>query len=92
MKQLLRFIFIGLSAGLLGSGCQLDHHSPTVDVLGSYFPSWMVCMVIGLALTLICRQLLIGFKLDTHLRPIPVVYVCLMICCTLAVWLMFFKN
>ena len=70
----------------------MDAHSPTVDVLGSYFPAWMVCIVIGLGLTLIARQLFIGFKLDTHLRPAPLVYLSLLIFFTLAVWLMFFKN
>lgn len=74
------------------TGCEAGHHSPTLDVLGSYFPAWMICIVIGLVLTLIARQLLIGFKLDTHLKSAPVVYVCLMILFTLSVWLMFFKD
>jgi hypothetical protein len=67
-------------------------NSPTVDVLGSYFPAWMVCMVAGLALTLIARLLLIGLKLDTHVRPAPVVYPCLIAVFTLAAWLLFFQN
>jgi hypothetical protein len=84
------------SAILLGSlilaGCREDDHSPTIDVLGSYFPAWMICIVIGLALTLIARQLFIGFKLDSHLRPAPLVYLCLAIFFTLTVWLLFFQN
>ena len=31
------------------------HHSPTVDILGSYFPAWMVCILSGLALTLLAH-------------------------------------
>lgn len=84
------------SAILLGSlilaGCREDDHSPTIDVLGSYFPAWMICIVIGLALTLIARQLFIGFKLDSHLRPAPLVYLCLAIFFALTVWLLFFQN
>jgi hypothetical protein len=91
MKSL-RLSIIFLPGSLLLAGCRLDAHSPTVDVLGSYFPAWMVCIALGLALTLIARQLLIGFKIDTHLRPAPLVYLCLMIFFTLAVWLLFFKN
>ena len=74
------------------AGCQLADHAPTVDVLGSYFPSWMVCIVFGISLTLIARQLFIGFKLDTHLRPAPVLYLGLSVFFTLAVWLIFFRN
>jgi hypothetical protein len=79
-------------AGLMLAGCQADAHSPTLDVLGSYFPAWIVCMVIGLALTLITRLILIGLKMNAHLRPIVLVYLCLMIFYTLSIWLLFFQN
>jgi hypothetical protein len=91
MRPALRFSFTFLSALLL-AGCGTDTHSPTIDVLGSYFPAWMACIIIGVVLALICRQLFIGFKIDTYLRPAPLVYLCLTISFTLAVWLMFFKN
>ena len=52
----------------------------------------MACIVAGLVLALITRQFLIGFKLDSHLRPAALVYLCLTIIFTLAVWLIFFKN
>ncbi len=75
------------------SGCGGSaFHSPVVDVLGSYFPAWMVCMLIGLALTLITRLLLAALRFDTHVRPAPVVYPCLMAAFTAAVWLIFFQN
>ena len=74
---------------LLPAGCA---HSPTLDVLGSYFPAWMVCIVLGLVLTVIARQLLIGLKLNAHLRLAGLVYVCLTVLWTLVVWLVWFKN
>jgi hypothetical protein len=73
--------------GCAGAGS----HSPTVDVLGSYFPAWMVSIVIGLVLTGISRLLLAAFKLDTHLLPSLIVYPCLMVAFTMAVWLAFFQ-
>ena len=90
--KFLRPYFVILLGSLVLAGCRTDDHSPTVDVLGSYFPAWMICIVIGLALTLVARQLLIGFKLDSHLRPAPLVYLCLTVFFTLAVWLLFFQN
>jgi hypothetical protein len=65
-------------------------HSPTIDVVGSYFPAWLLCIVVGLALTLITRQLLVGFNI--RLRPAALVYPCMIILYTLAVWLAFFRN
>lgn len=66
--------------------------SPTVDVLGSYFPAWMACIVLGLTLTLIMRQFLVGLKLAAHLRLAPLVYVCLTISWTMVFWLVCYKN
>ncbi len=78
-----------LPAIVLLGGCA---HSPTVDVLGSYFPAWMLCIIIGLFSTLIVRLLLIGFGIYAHLRLKPVLFSCTAIFFTLAVWLVFFKN
>lgn len=86
-----RYRFLFLVAICVVSGCH-STHSPTVDVIGSYFPAWIVCIVSGLFLTVFARQIFIGFKVDKHLHPAPVVYLCLMICFTLLVWLTFFKN
>jgi hypothetical protein len=79
------------TAGFLLTGCR-STHSPTVDVLGSYFPAWIICIVTGLVLTILTRQVLILLKLDKHIHPAPLVYLCLITSFTLLVWLMFFKN
>ena len=74
---------------LLLGGCA---HSPTVDVVGSYFPAWMMCIILGIAITLIVRLLLIGLAIYAHLRLKPPILLCMAIFFTLAVWLVFFKN
>ena len=68
------------------------YHSPTIDVLGSYFPAWMICIVVGLALTLISRLLLIAMGVNSHLHPAAIVYPCLMAIFTFVTWLAFFRN
>jgi hypothetical protein len=67
-------------------------HSPAIDVLGSYFPAWLLCIVIGVILTIVARFLLIACKLHTHLLPAPVVYPCLTAALAMIVWLIFFRN
>lgn len=80
-------------AALLSAGCRTtDAHATTVDVLGSYFPAWMACILLGLVLTLVARQVLIGLKLNVELRAAPLVYFCMMVLWTLTVWLVIFKN
>ena len=70
----------------------MNAHSPTLDVLGSYFPAWMACIILGLVLTVVARQILIGLKINSHLRPAGFVYLCLTIVFTLTVWLVFYNT
>jgi hypothetical protein len=67
-------------------------HSPSIDVLGSYFPAWMICIIIGLAFTLISRLLLIAMGVHLHLHPAGIVYPSLMAIFTFVTWLAFFRN
>lgn len=91
MSQPNQFNAILLSGSLVLAGCR-QTHSPTVDVLGSYFPAWIICIVGGLILTVIARLVFIALNLAAYLRPAPLVYLCLMIAFTMSVWLLFFKN
>jgi len=63
-----------------------SHHSPTIDLLGSYFPAWMVCIVSGLTLTLIAHWIVQFRNLKAYLGPAPLIYSCLMIVFTFATW------
>jgi YtcA family len=68
------------------------HHSPTVDILGSYFPAWMVCIISGLTLTLIAHWIVQMCHLKPYLGPAPLIYSCLMIIFTFATWILFYQN
>jgi hypothetical protein len=66
--------------------------SPSIDVLGSYFPAWLICIVAGVALTVVARLLFVAWKLDAHLFPAPIIYPCLTAVFAMTVWLFFFRN
>ena len=70
----------------------LSNHSPTVDILGSYFPAWMICIVSGLALTLVAHWIIQMCRLNPYLGPAPLIYSCLMIIFTFATWIVFYQN
>jgi hypothetical protein len=67
-------------------------HSPSIDVLGSYFPAWLLCIVVGVVLTIVARLLFVAWKLDKHLLPAPIIYPCLTAVFAMTVWLIFFRN
>jgi len=69
-----------------------SHHSPTVDVLGSYFPAWMVCILSGLALTFVVHWIVQVLNLKPYVGPAPLIYSCLMIIFTFASWILFYQN
>src|SRR6184192_3761575 len=70
----------------------LSHRSPTIDILGSYFPAWMICIVSGLTLTLVAHWIVEMCHLKPYLGPAPLVYSCLMIIFTFATWILFYQN
>jgi hypothetical protein len=84
--------FVLLLVLLFGASRFLSHHSLTVDVLGSYFPAWMVCILSGLALTLIAHWIVQFRNLKAYLGPAPLIYSCLMIIFTFATWILFYQN
>jgi hypothetical protein len=69
-----------------------SHHSPTVDILGSYFPAWMVCILSGLTLTFVTHWIIQVQNLKPYVGPAPLIYSCLMIIFTFATWILVYQN
>jgi YtcA family len=67
------------------SGC---NGSPSRNILGSYFPSWMVCALVGLTAALVARMALKASGLLSEL-PVPLVVLLSIGCAiTFALWLL----
>ena len=95
MKTVAKFVaggFVLLLVLLFGASRFLSHHSLTVDVLGSYFPAWMVCIISGLTLTLVAHWIVQMCHLKPYLGPAPLIYSCLMIIFMFATWILFYQN
>lgn len=65
-------------------------HSPSLDVFGSFFPIWMLCIAAAVLLTLAARFLLIRARLDGELGPRVVVYPSMVTLFACVIWLVFF--
>ena len=70
----------------------LSDRSPTIDILGSYFPAWMICIISGLTLTLIAHWIVQVCHLKPYLGPAPLIYSSLTIIFTFATWILFYQN
>jgi hypothetical protein len=93
-RTVLRFALIGLAAFVLYLVAVRisSHRSPTVDILGSYFPAWMVCIVSGLTLTLVVHWIIQVCNLKPYVGPAALIYSCLMLIFTFATWILFYQN
>jgi len=78
---------ITFSILLACAGCGF---APSVNVLGSFFPAWLICIVVGLVLTILTRQVLVAAGIAPDLRPAALVYPCLGALWIFATWLVLF--
>jgi hypothetical protein len=69
--------------------CTSCSRAPSFDILGSFFPAWLLCLAAGVLLTAAARWLLVRVRVVLAL-PI-LTYPSLTAMFTLALWLMFFS-
>ncbi|MFI4919754.1 MAG: YtcA family lipoprotein [Legionellales bacterium] len=70
-------------------GC---HSAPSQNILGSYFPSWLLCAVIGIILTVLFYILFLKMGVDKYIPGKLLVYPGLIISLTFFIWLIWFGN
>lgn len=69
-------------------GC---NHAPSVSIVGSFFPIWILCIAAGIVTALIIRALLLRTAFEKELKPAILVYPCLAAGCAFTLWLLFFS-
>ena len=70
------------------TGCS---RAPSFNILGSFFPSWILCGVIGILLAFGARMLFVRANFEKDLSPLILVYPSLAALFTFATWLLFFS-
>jgi len=66
--------------------------APSVSIFGSFFPAWLICIVIGVVLTILTRQIFVATKIAPHISPAAIVYPCLTAAWIFATWLLLFQS
>jgi hypothetical protein len=67
------------------AGCS---YSPTMDLLGSYFPAWMLCAAVGIVAAVIIRQILAVTGINDYVIAPLLTYAGLAVSATLLAWLL----
>lgn len=70
------------------AGCR---RAPTINILGSFFPSWLLCLFAGIVLAVVANRLFARFGLDKEILWPVVVYPCLTLLFACGLWLIFFS-
>ncbi len=74
---------------MLAGGCST---SPAQNILGSFFPAWMLCAALGIVIAVIIRLILSATRIGEYVIAPPLTYACVAAAATLLVWLLWFGN
>ena len=66
-------------------------HAPSVEIVGSFFPIWMVCLAISVILTFFARKVLSRLKLESEVGPVALFYPSMVVSFSCLLWLVFFR-
>ena len=88
LSRKLRAPLAALASVSATAGCG---RAPSFNILGSFFPAWLICMVVGIALAAIAHWVLTHYKLGKEILWPVLVYPCLAAFFAFTLWLIFFS-
>jgi len=85
--RIARISLFPIILGVALAGCS---RNPSLDISGSFFPAWMLCIGIGLVATLIAKRIFLSIRIDAYLTPPLLIYGAFMLSATLLAWLLLY--
>jgi hypothetical protein len=89
MPKKMRFYLFHALAAASCAGCS---RAPNVVVLGAFFPGWMVCALLGIALTLVIRMAIAIARPGHGQETAPLLYPLLALLCSALSWIIIFRG
>lgn len=80
-----------LTVVALGLSCASCNGAPAIDVLGSFFPAWMVCIIAAAALAFVVRYFLLEYRLESEVGHLAIFYPGVVVFLACGLWLLFFR-
>ncbi len=68
------------------------NHAPAQDILGSFFPAWLLCAALGVLATICVRLVLGATGISAYVPVPPVTFILCAAAATLATWLVGFGQ
>jgi hypothetical protein len=65
--------------------------APSIDIIGSFFPVWMLCLTIAIILASILRLVLLHYRFESEIGPVALFYPSVVILFSCLLWLIFFR-
>lgn len=65
---------------------------PMLSLQGSFWPAWIICIMAGLATSMLLMWQLIRLRLAPHLGPPLLIAPSLWALCTFTIWLLFYAR
>jgi YtcA family len=85
-----RNLFHGVAVAVLilfAPGCD-----PVINIGGTFFPGWMVAILIGSALTVAIRYIFVFTRVEPHLGPLALIYTSLGLLLSVVSWLILYRS
>jgi len=81
----------GLASTLVFALTGCGGHSPSFNILGSYFPGWIACMVASIIVTALVRFVLNRLQWEQHVPALPLFYFAIALLIACLIWLIAFE-
>jgi hypothetical protein len=90
---LARLYRLSLPAALAAALCGCaPHRTPSVDIAGAYFPSWLICAAAGIAVAGLARAAFGRLGIDAHLPVRLLSYLAIAVFSALLIWFLRFEG
>ena len=73
---------------IICSGCS---RAPSISIIGSFFPIWMICIAVGVVAAFIGRAVLVRCGLEGDVGPLWLFYLSTVTLCACVLWEAFFR-
>jgi hypothetical protein len=68
-------------------------YAPSLDVYGSYFPAWLICLMVGVVLTVLASQIgRLLFDVGALRKFGPLMPISLILIFSITTWFLFFAS
>jgi hypothetical protein len=85
---MMRRAILLMAASLSCAGCG---RAPAVDIIGSFFPAWIVCVTIAVVLACVLRVFLLRWQFEQEVGPVALFYPSVVVLLSCTLWLIFFR-